>query len=648
MILIIPLGGIGDRFKQNNYLRPKALINVFGKPILYYLIDNLNLSNIDFIIIPYNKEYADYNFEDVLTNSYRNIKFHFFKLNYNTEGAAETLNIALKTLNCADKPILCLDGDNFYTTDIISQWNGENKIITFEDLNDNPIYSYLNVDDSDNIIDIIEKQKISNHACCGAYGFSSYKNLLTYTQKILDNKIKQKGEYYTSTVIKEMIKDNITFKNGGIDYNYYHCLGTPIQLKIFYNNFPKTSCLNNKEYVKKMRICFDLDNTLVTFPKVEKDYTTVEPIEKNIKFLKYLKKFGHTIIIYTARRMKTHNGNVGKILYDIGKITFDTLEKFDIPFDEIYFGKPNADVYIDDLALNSSSNLEKELGYYMDEIIPREHNQLTENVISCFKKESADLSGEIYYYKNLPCEIKDLFPLFLDYDLNNKWYKVENIQGITLTNLFLSELLTSNTLIHVLNSIKRIHNVKINTENTENTNNTENTENTTKINIYDNYCKKIEKRYKTYDYSKFNGHKEMYDYLIEKLTNYEVTNSGKISVIHGDTVMTNIIINNFGKIKFIDMRGKIDETLTLYGDFLYDWAKLYQSLIGYDKILMNKNINEKYEKEMINVFEKYFIELYSIEDLNNLKFITKSLLFSLIPLHNNDLCFKYFDLINSF
>jgi hypothetical protein len=50
--------------------------------------------------------------------------------------------------------------------------------------------------------------------------------------------------------------------------------------------------------------------------------------------------------------MKTHNGNIGKINADIGKITFDTLEKFNIPYDEIYFGKPHADFYIDDLAIN--------------------------------------------------------------------------------------------------------------------------------------------------------------------------------------------------------------------------------------------------------------------------------------------------------
>ena len=89
-----------------------------------------------------------------------------------------------------------------------------------------------------NILDIVEKQKISNHACCGAYGFSSYKELLKYTQKILDNKIKQKGEYYTSTLIREMIRDDIEFQYSIVDTNHYHCIGTPSQLQIFCDKYP--------------------------------------------------------------------------------------------------------------------------------------------------------------------------------------------------------------------------------------------------------------------------------------------------------------------------------------------------------------------------------------------------------------------------
>jgi len=637
MIIIIPLGGTGERFKQNGYKKPKALVNVFGKPILYYLLDNLNLSNVDFVFIPYNKEYSTYNFEETIQHDYPNIKFKFKELKQNTGGAAETINIALKCLkdNNFDKPCLCLDGDNFYTIDIVKLWDSKNRIITFNDDNQSPIYSYIDKKDGI-VLDIVEKQKISNHACSGAYGFASSNQLLEYTQKIIDNEIKQKGEYYTSNVIKEMIKDNIVFDNIEINKDNYHCLGTPIQLKYFYNNYPRVSCLINKENIKKQRICFDLDNTLVTYPKIPNDYTSVEPIKKNINLLNYIKSFGHTIIIYTARRMKTHQGNVAKCLSDIGKITFDTLEKFNIYFDEIYFGKPYADVYIDDLALNCYENLEKELGYYMDSIKPRSYNTLEINTIEVYMKSSDDLSGEIYYYNNIPNSIKDLFPIFIDYDTNNKWYKIEKIKGITVTNLFLNELLTSNTLIHIMNSIKRIQDVDISNYDNQ------------KLNIYDNYSNKLKKRYSEYDYSKFENHKELFNYLLENLTRYEETNSGKCVVIHGDTVMTNILINSLDKIKFIDMRGKLGDKLTICGDFLYDWAKFYQSLIGYDKILTEKKINDSYEKKMINVFEEYFINLYSEDDLVNLKIITKSLLFSLIPLHNNDLCYKYYDLIYTF
>jgi capsule biosynthesis phosphatase len=134
-------------------------------------------------------------------------------------------------------------------------------------------------------------------------------------------------------------------------------------MKFFYNNYPRKNSLNDEIIIKQKRFCFDLDNTLVTYPTVKGDYTTVKPIEKNINFLKYLKSFGNTIIIYTARRMKTHHGNIGKINADIGKITFETLENFNIPYDEIYFGKPYADFYIDDLGVSCFDDLEKELGY---------------------------------------------------------------------------------------------------------------------------------------------------------------------------------------------------------------------------------------------------------------------------------------------
>ena len=84
---------------------------------------------------------------------------------------------------------------------------------------------------------------------------------------------------------------------------------------------------------------------------------------------------------------------------------------------------------------------------------------------------------------------------------------------------------------------------------------------------------------------------------------------------------------------------------TIYGDYLYDWAKLYQSLLGYDLILQDKEVSVKYKNDLISYFEKYFIELFSRDTLNDLKNITNSLFFTLIPLHDNEKCEKYYELI---
>jgi len=37
--------------------------------------------------------------------------------------------------------------------------------------------------------------------------------------------------------------------------------------------------------------------------------------------------------------MTTHNNNVGAVIRDIGEVTFKTLREFEIPCDEILFGK---------------------------------------------------------------------------------------------------------------------------------------------------------------------------------------------------------------------------------------------------------------------------------------------------------------------
>ena len=97
-----------------------------------------------------------------------------------------------------------------------------------------------------------------------------------------------------------------------------------------------------------MRICFDLDGVICETKKAGESYADVKVLPGARETLQRLRDAGHTIIIHTARHMKTCQGNVGLVIARQGKVTLDWLARHDIPYDEIVFGKPYAHVYVDD------------------------------------------------------------------------------------------------------------------------------------------------------------------------------------------------------------------------------------------------------------------------------------------------------------
>ena len=202
---IIPLGGLGKRFSDANYTKPKPLISVLGKCIINWVIDCIPTNLIESIIIPYHKHLDKFNFESKLRKDYPDINLQFIKLENNTKGAADTVLYAINKLidlnicECSDNnivdigkyisgkypmeivntvkhPIICMDGDNFYTEDVFSRWEHDNGIYLFEDTEPFEIYSYskieMNKDGQEYISDIVEKKKISSFASTGIYTFS--------------------------------------------------------------------------------------------------------------------------------------------------------------------------------------------------------------------------------------------------------------------------------------------------------------------------------------------------------------------------------------------------------------------------------------------------------------------------------------------
>lgn len=104
----------------------------------------------------------------------------------------------------------------------------------------------------------------------------------------------------------------------------------------------------------KITLIFDLDGTICPIKKENEKYEDIVPNAKMIEKMKEYKKMGARIIINTSRNMRTYNGNLGLINANTAKVLLAWLDKWDIPYDEILYGKPWAGhrgIYIDDRAV---------------------------------------------------------------------------------------------------------------------------------------------------------------------------------------------------------------------------------------------------------------------------------------------------------
>jgi capsule biosynthesis phosphatase len=600
MKFILICGGIGKRL--NNYSLPKPLNYVNGKYMIEHIINNIPS---DEIYIIYNIFLKEFNFEEIVINLFKNKKIYFSIIDYVTRGAVETSYIGInKFMFDTNESFVFLDNDNIHNF-INFPININENFISYSKCYDNKTnYSYITIE-NDKITNIAEKQKISNDFCCGMYGFKNIEIFNKYAKQLLIENIKTNNEFYFSKIYELIIKNNENIIPVYIEKTQH--IGSYNELNIF--NF------NNK-----LRICFDIDNTLVTYPTIPNDYSTVKPIYKMINLVNYLKEQGHYIILHTARRMKTHNNNVGRVIKDIAVVTIDTLNNFNVNYDEIIFGKPLADIYIDDRSINPYINNISYFGIFNenDEFI---HNKIKNNKYNLIKKNDNKitkigkkkfLESQIYYYKNIPENLTQYFPKFYNDNVTEQIceYTIDYINGIPLYFLHKNSLITEKIIDDLFNILNTIHNT--------------NNENITIINenIHNNYFKKLYSRFNTNDYF-FEDANTIFIKIIDNLKkNYSPKTVG---VIHGDFWFSNIILEYNENYKFIDMKGQVDDIFTLNGDIYYDFGKLYQSILGYDLYLNNCIINQEY----LDNLNKYFLKKCKENNLNieYLKAVTDSLIF---------------------
>lgn len=251
MNIIIPLGGKGERFAKDGYSNPKPLVDVLNKPMIFWVLDNLNFHIDDKIFIVYSAHLDQHNFTSIVHSKYPQVIF--IPINHQTSGAVETVLFGIKTIMqmSSHKKCVLLDCDTFYTDDILSVVRNSEHSMVFYTKKDGekPIYSYIELNAENNCITRIqEKVKISSNANTGCYVFNDIQQLERLSEYVLNNNITFNGEPYTSCVISEFIKES-NVQGHRLDEKCVFSLGTPRELALFKEN---ATCF-----------LFDLDGTLV-------------------------------------------------------------------------------------------------------------------------------------------------------------------------------------------------------------------------------------------------------------------------------------------------------------------------------------------------------------------------------------------------
>lgn len=105
---------------------------------------------------------------------------------------------------------------------------------------------------------------------------------------------------------------------------------------------------------------FDIDGTLCPIKKKDEKYEDLIPYPEMVEKIKEYKSKGAKITLFTSRNMNTYKGNIGLINANTAKIIINWLDKWDIPYDEIIYGKPwpgHNGFYVDDRTIRPNEFL---------------------------------------------------------------------------------------------------------------------------------------------------------------------------------------------------------------------------------------------------------------------------------------------------
>ncbi len=243
MQLVIPMSGVGQRFKDKGYKLPKPFIEISGKPIVQHVVDMFpGIEDVLFIVNRDHFEDKELKIESRLTKIYS--KAEIAVIEPHKFGPAWAILQASEHIK-QESPVVVNYCDFACTWDFSAfreelETGIDGLIATYSGFHPhmlrNTQYAYLKLNELGNLIEIQEKLSFTSNpmeepASSGTYGFGTGKILLDAIKNQISSGDSYNKEYYSSLTYRNMIASGQVIKSFQIEKFFQW--GTPEDFEDF-------------------------------------------------------------------------------------------------------------------------------------------------------------------------------------------------------------------------------------------------------------------------------------------------------------------------------------------------------------------------------------------------------------------------------
>lgn len=235
--ILMPMGGLGQRFRNEGYSVPKPLIDVQGTPMFVRALNSFNEYDgpKQHVFVIRQDAEDEYGLATQIAKIIPDAKISL--LQADTRGAVETCLAARSHID-PGLPLVVMDCDFSFTSALYfekvrslvqdSYYSG--VLLSFD--SDWDRYSYARTNEYGDVVETAEKQVISNNALAGAYCFGSGKIFLDAADDLMQKPISDSmKEYYISLLYNKLLRDGNRVALAKVDT--FDSFGTPEELTTF-------------------------------------------------------------------------------------------------------------------------------------------------------------------------------------------------------------------------------------------------------------------------------------------------------------------------------------------------------------------------------------------------------------------------------